>query len=671
MRDSVVSTIIGVVILFGAGLRAAEPIAGDSPPLRMIVMDPLSLPLSCTCVEGTGQRRYDMLAEFLSEKLAREVSVTFEESVGLAARRMDGPADLIAGKRGVIEMDAKSEKIAVRPLADLTGLDGATGLEGVFLVRKDDPATKLEDLKGRVIAVGPQEDTETNAAAREAIEAAGLTDEVEFKVAGSIDSAALALNDGEADVAVVSAFMPKMLEGCGKIEKGTVRPLAKTEPVPFVTVYATATVSHREEEAVREALYAVAGKEELLAVMESSKGFVAPVSSAAGEGGSWTDWRGENRAGISDQIPDVLPAEPRRVWTTALSGPAMAGVAVTDRFVIVPDKDTDFKTDIFRCLEVVTGRELWRLEYAADTDMDYSNAPRATPVVRDGLVYLQGALGDLHCVEIATGKVVWHRNIFTDFGAELLTWGSSCAPLVFDDKIVINPGAHEASLVALDRRTGEVLWETPGHPAAYASFVIGTFGGLRQIIGYDTASLGGWDPESGERLWEFIPPDATDFNVTTPVILGERILLATENNATRVYGFEADGKLNPEPILVNDDLAPDTCTPVWINDRVYASAYGEMFCLDLNNNLETVWSVQDDMFYDHTNVMAGNGRVLVWTMSGDLLLLNAEPGADAYEVISHDRPFGDKTLDSMAHPAIVGNRIYLRSKDALACILLD
>ena len=223
-------------------------------------------------------------------------------------------------------------------------------------------------------------------------------------------------------------------------------------------------------------------------------------------------------------------------------------------------------------------------------------------------------------------------------------------------------------MVALDRKTGRLIWETPGHAAAYSAFVVGNLGGRRQVIGYDSASIGGWDPANGERLWEHVPREGADFNVTTPLIHAGQLLLATENNATRLHGFLPDGKINPKPVLTNVSLAPDTCSPVIVGGRVFATAYGEMYCLDLKNGLKTIWMAEDDMFFDHSNVIGGNGRVLAWTNSGDLLLLDA--AANEFKPLGRLRPFGDASADSMSHPAIVGNRLYLRSPHELACFEL-
>src|SRR5207244_7778620 len=122
------------------------------------------------------------------------------------------------------------------------------------------------------------------------------------------------------------------------------------------------------------------------------------------------------------------------------------------------------------------------------------------------------------------------KNILREFGAELVRWGMSASPLIVDGKLIVNPGAKKAAIVALDPADGKLVWQAPGKPAAYASFIAGRFGGIEQIVGYDAISLGGWDPATGRRLWFLFPPERGDFNVPTPVDLGGKLLLATENN---------------------------------------------------------------------------------------------------------------------------------------------
>jgi len=332
----------------------------------------------------------------------------------------------------------------------------------------------------------------------------------------------------------------------------------------------------------------------------------------------------------------------------------------------VADKDLDETQDIFRCLDADSGRELWTLNYAASGNMDYTNSPRATPVISEGLVYLLGAFGDLHCVRLADGNVVWKRNIVQEFGAKRPHWGLCASPLVVDGKLIVGPGAKDASLVALNLQTGKLVWKAPGRASAYASFIAGTFGRVKQIVGYDEISLGGWDLVTGVRLWELVPEIDGDFNVPTPVAVDGKLLVATENNGTRLYGFDDNGQIQPKPLAQNEDLVPDTSSPVVLDGLVFGCS-GALYCLDLADGLKMRWEGFTGRAYDeYASLIAGNGHVLVTTVEGELLLIEATRAA--YKVVSRLRLFENEQVWS--HPALVGTRLYVRSDAAAYCVLL-
>ena len=131
----------------------------------------------------------------------------------------------------------------------------------------------------------------------------------------------------------------------------------------------------------------------------------------------------------------------------------------------------------------------------------------------------------------------------------------------------MNPGAPQAALVALHRLTGEVLWKSAGAPAAYAAFISGQFGGRSQIVGHDALSLGGWDPQTARQPWSPVPHQTGDFNGPTLLDLNGRLLVTTENNGTRLYGFGADGRILKVPLAHNDAFSADASTPVVVGVR--------------------------------------------------------------------------------------------------------
>jgi len=627
-------------------------------------MDPLSNQLACDCVQGYAHRDYDKLCTFLEKRIGRPVMVAYGENLTEILRVSPATVHLIVGKQGVVLFDAARAKIPVRPVARLTDKSGSTEITGLFVVRKDDPATSIEQLKGYKILFGPSYNTEKSAAAVTALKTRNIPVPDPIQTTGACSTSALRVVEKKADAALISSYALALLEGCDTIDKGALRVVGKTAGVAFVTVFATDALSSKGEDAIIDALLAVKEDKKLLAQIESKTGFLKVRREALPS--AWPDWRGPGRDGLSPYVPSKLPDDAKFLWRKPMAGVGLAGLAVTPEYVIVSDKDKAWKRDIFRCLDADTGKGLWTIEYPAAGEMDFTNSPRANPVIHDGLVYLLGAFGDLHCAELSTGRVVWKRNIARDFGAKPPAWGMCSSPLVVDNKLIVNPGAKDASIAALELRTGKVVWKTPGEPTAYSSFIIGTFGGVRQIIGYDSISVGGWDPATGKRLWELLPKNEGDFNVPTPVNVGGKLLLTTENNGTRLYGFDNNGKINATPLAHNDDLSPDTSTPVVVGDRVFGCFAG-LFCLDLTNGLKTVYCSEDDIFEDYAAMIGGNGRVLIVTVDGEIILIEAS--SDSYRAQSRLSCF--KQTEIWSHPALVGDRLYLRTTSEVCCLSLD
>jgi outer membrane protein assembly factor BamB len=654
--------------------------AYQPPPLRVVVADPTCGLSAGVAAAGRVQRDYAPLAAFLERQLQRPVELLYSAEFRAALATKGQAADLIIGKVSAVSFEAARAKEPVRPLVRLTGRDGTSDVSGLFVVRQSDPARTRGDLADHRIVFGPPWEDERRAAALAALATEGVAPVPPLQTMAGRGAALRAVIQGDADVAVISDYASPDPQDDEAINRGVLRIVGRTAPVPFIGVFATSRVSPAAERALVAALLSVAREPQLLEALQSRAGFTAwdaPPAAAplppADESPStaspvtpWTDWRGPARAGVSPDVPSGLPEGVNLLWKRGLTGPGLAGVAATARHVIVADKSEQNDQDIWRCLAADTGKELWTVAYRTPTKMEFTNAPRATPVVHDGFVYLLGAFGDLHCVSLSGGGIVWRRNIIEDFGAELPPWGTCATPLVVDNSLIVNPGARDASLAALGLCTGEVIWKTPGEPAAYASLLLGTFGGVRQIIGYDAVSLGGWDPNTGRRLWELRPQKKGDYNVPTPVNLDGRLLVATENNGARLYDFDAGGQIRPAPVACNSRFAPDTSTPVVLDGLVFG-CWRRLFCLDAND-LQTRYTVDKDAaFSNYAAFIAGQGHVLALTVRGELVLLQAAP--EGFTPVSRLQVFHDTEVWS--HPALVGNRLYLRSMKEVCCLLLD
>lgn len=614
--------------------------------------------------------------------------VTFAESFEKAlAQEGCKSIDIAIGKDSVVRHDAAAMELGVTPVAALTGKDGKTTQTGLIVVRSGDAANSVQDLKGYRILFGTAACDEKFAAARTTLTAAGVelsAPEAAETTEACSDGACKIIEwgDGERGAAVISSYAAPLLEGCGTIKKGDLRVVGETDPVPFITAFVSDRLDQAEQKKVREALLEVGKQAQLLAALESLIGFVPIADSNGTESkpaaqtsspspkatSSWPQWRGLNRDCRVNHLPLELPEKPAIVWQQPLRRPGLGGVAATEEFVVIGDRDLTNMLDEWRCYSARDGTPLWTQSYPAPGKLDYDNMPRATPLIHEGRVFLLGAFGDLTCVELEGGKLLWRMNILKLFGGDPeLIWGTCSSPLVVDGKLIVNPGGPTASLVALDPATGGPLWQSPGDRHAYASFIVATFGGMRQIVGYDRTSLGGWDITTGNRLWTLKPPYEGDFNVPTPVAVNGELLATSENNGTRLYAFDNSGRINPEPTLITDELTPDVSSPAVVGNRVFC-VNGSMVCLDLANEMEPIWIGDDDAFCDSSPLLVTDDRVLAFGRGHELILVDAK--SDDFRIVSRRQVFDGSGGEPLAHPALVGSRLYLRGEKSLACVEL-
>jgi outer membrane protein assembly factor BamB len=696
-------------LLIGSSSKAtADDARAATKPISMVVMDPLALPLSCPCVAGYAQRKYEALGEYLGKELGRPVEITFAESIKNALDKESvDDVHLIIGKDSVVRAQSKKHKYESTLLARLVGKDGSVNQTGLIVVRAADPAKKLSDLNGYRILFGPSDCDEKFVAARELLEEAGVEilaeKDAEISHACS-DGACMIIDWGDKirGAAVISSYASPLLEGCGTIKKGDLRVIGETKPVPFVAAFATNSLSKEDQLKVQETLLKAGKTPGMLAALETMLGFVpedfkpvvptkpaikaaekpaaaplpadeskksADVSSPTTR--AWSGWLGPERNGRVDWLPDSLPATLNVLWTHPLLRPGMGGLAATDRHVFVGDRDAANRADVFRCLDAATGEELWSITQPSLGQLDYDNLPRATPLLFQDKVYFFGAFGDLICAEAETGRVVWRTNVRLKFLAlDKLPWGTCSSPLLVDDAIIVNPGAPTASIAALDATTGETRWQTPGEPQGYGSLIVATLGGVRQIVGHTQSTLCGWEADAGKLLWSLKPRTDGDFNVPTPIVVGEMLLAATENNGGRLFRFQEGGKIDPEHVAVSAKLNPQMSTPIAVGQRIFC-VNRRLDCFDAANELETTWTSRDRVFCEFGAAIASDNRLLVQGRGGELVLIDVANNVPS--IISRAATTANKAAASaelLTFPALVGTRLFVRGESEVLCIEL-
>lgn len=244
---------------------------------QFIVMDPLAAPLSCPCVEGYAQRRYEVLSEYLSGAIGRPVNLVFAEALESGLEKTGGRADLIIGKDSVVRFDAGRTSLTVKPVARLTDKSGSTMQHGLIVVNRDDPAQKAADLQGYSVIFGPEECDEKHAAAIELLNAAGVVVPTTLSIDEACSDGAckvIELGTKGRSAAVISSYAQPLLEGCGTIKKGDLRVVGKTKDVPFITAFVTDQASDSDVQKVSAALIATPFQPEVIAALETLLGFV-------------------------------------------------------------------------------------------------------------------------------------------------------------------------------------------------------------------------------------------------------------------------------------------------------------------------------------------------------------------------------------------------------------
>ncbi len=689
-RQVVAAVIAGACVLSVTTLMATNEARAEEPKssrsICMIVMDPLAKELACDCVAGFAQRRYEALAMVLQRRLDRPCSTICGTNLAAYWNEEDR-VDLIVGKHSEVLAAAKKLKRKVYPLASLTNLQGETTFQGLFVVREGSAARSIQDLAGHRILLGPDKCDEKHAAALAALRKANVQgfDKASAETCTDAANQLLELNDDDKVAAVISDYARVLLEGCHTIPKGSLRVIGKTAPLPFITVFATEDMQADLRNDVRRELLAARKFAALLQLLETKNGFQPFKTKETGQepATGWLDFRGPGRRGLVPALPESLDAM-RTLWSASLSDNGLGGVAATERWVLVTDRDPVTGLDLLKVFDINTGKlasqtRLMRPPKAEpDPKLDYGDSIRAFPLIDGSRVLVVDAFGTLFACPLPEPGVSGQETIAAGMRMEslidqyqLATWGVASTPLLAGDRLVVSVCGEATSLVTLDLDSLDSVWKGPGRGTGYASCIAGTFGGRRQILGYQSESFSGWDLDTGSLLWNVRPEFEGDYNVPTPIAVDDRhILLATENNGTRLYEFNRQGILQADPIAVNEDVAPDTVTPVAVGGFAYCTSADALFRLNLNDGLSSDWSLEDDVFRDHVSLIADEHgrRLLVVTYSGELLLFDIS-GAGP-QLKSRQTPAGLASEEEIySHPAIVGDRLYLRGIRSLNCVV--
>lgn len=326
--------------------------------------------------------------------------------------------------------------------------------------------------------------------------------------------------------------------------------------------------------------------------------------------------------------------------------------------------------EVIQSLDPATGKEQWAFKYAARyrDDFDFDNGPRSTPLIQGVRVFTLGAAGDLHAVELATGKKLWHRNLLADYKADKGFFGVACSPLLVADKLIINVGGRGAGVVAFDPATGKELWKATDDPAGYSSPVAAEVGGKVAAVVLTRSGLLVLDPETGKvrHTHPFRPRVRESVSAATPLVWKGDIFL-TVSYATGAVLLRPKGD-ELEEVWANDkSLSCQYNTPVQVGDFLYGVhgradvGTAELRCVEWATG-KVRWTRPR---FGTASLIAVDGGLLALTEDGELVRFAADPAG----YVERGRA-AVLTSPTRAAPALADGRLFARDGSKLVCVRL-
>jgi outer membrane protein assembly factor BamB len=415
-----------------------------------------------------------------------------------------------------------------------------------------------------------------------------------------------------------------------------------------------------------------------VALWASAGAVLASVGLSAAD---WPQWRGAARTGISTetgllrQWPSNGPPLLWRIDTVGggYSTPAIVG----DRLYLVVNEGTD--NELVRAFSVGDGKVAWSTRIGRVGNPNQQPAypgARSTPTIDGDTLYALGSDGDLVALNVTNGSVRWKKQLRADFGGVPGTWAYAESPLVDGEKLVVTPGG-KTPIVALNKRTGEVIWRTTptgswltwllgGEEAGYSSIAVAQSGGVRQYITFLDKGLVSVDANTGAPLWrDDRTAQGSAANIPTPVVGNDIVYHATSQiggAAVRITG--AQGKVTTQPLYAEKRLPGANGGSVLLNLTLYGTNSASLMAIDFATGA-VKWQSRG---IGTASIAVADGLLFLHGENGDVALV--EPSPSAYQERGRFTPPNPPQQrggaretgpsQAWAHPVVANGRLYIR-----------
>jgi outer membrane protein assembly factor BamB len=444
----------------------------------------------------------------------------------------------------------------------------------------------------------------------------------------------------------------------------------------------------------RELLVRVDGMDFAPAKLADRRERLQPGEPIAGEGrpssitSPWPWFRGPNHDAIS---PEPMPLArkwpeggPKRLWKVEL-GDGYAAAAVSEGRVYVLDHVADLEAesqnlppeknrsaDVLRCLSLDDGREIWRNSYRVIVPQNHGMS-RTIPTVIGKYVVTLGPMCHVVCWDAESGKYIWSIDLVREFGAKVPEWYAGQCPL-FDaatDQLILAPGG-KSLLIAVDYKTGKILWESPNPmnwSMTHSSIMPMELGGRRMYVYCGSGGVAGVAADNGSILWETIEWRIANATCPSPVVIGDGWLFFSGGYQAGALMLGVEKQADHIAVktlfrLSHKDFGSEQQTPIFWKGYLYGVRQNDkqLVCLDLNGQLQ--WQSKKDKFGSAPYVIA-DGLIYALNDEGALSMIEASP--NAYQPLAKAQVL-ESGVDCWGPMALAGGRLILRDLTRMICL---
>jgi outer membrane protein assembly factor BamB len=383
----------------------------------------------------------------------------------------------------------------------------------------------------------------------------------------------------------------------------------------------------------------------------------------------WPQWRGPDRSDVSKEtgLLKKWPAEgPKRLWLFENAGNGYSGPAIANgKYFTIGTRDNN---ECVIALDANTGKELWVAKLGGELENRWGGGPRGTPTVDGDRVYALSGKGDLACINVVDGKVIWTASM-TEMGGKIPGWGYTESVLVDGDKVVCTPGGSKGAVAALNKTNGKVIWRSTDFEddAQYASIVPGDINGQRQYIQLTMKHVVGIAAKDGKQLWSSGWPGQTAV-IPTPLYRDSHVYVTAGYGAgCKLVKIEPGNKVTT--VYENKVMKNHHGGVILVGDHIYGYSDGPgWICQDFKTGNE-VWAERNKL--GKGAIACADGMLYCLDEAkGTLVLIEASPkGWNEHGRFTLEPQTKIRSPQGRiwTHPVISNGKLYLRDQDLIYC----